>query len=68
MAPIDPDRLADVVDRLANTLQTVVLLSAKLRTELAGPGQDAAKLHEAALQASAVLHQVRDGGDDSRRI
>ncbi len=56
-------------DRLANSLQTVVLLSAKLQTDLAAPGQDAAQFHEAALRASAALQQLQpDNDDDPRRV
>ncbi len=56
---VDPERLSAAVDRLSNSLQVVVLLAAKLRADLAGPGQDAATLYDAAVQASAALQLLR---------
>ena len=61
---VDPERLSVAVDRLSNSLQVVLLLAAKLRADLAGPGKDAADLHDAALQASAALQLLRPDNND----
>jgi hypothetical protein len=53
-------RLADIVSELVNALQTVTLLSTKLRQELGGSTRDAVALEAAAdraVQAALSLRQ-----------
>jgi hypothetical protein len=61
-----PERLEQIVSDLANQLQVLVVVSARLQADLAGPGQDAVQLHQAAMAAAATLKQLRpDQHDES---
>ena len=59
MAPIDPTRLSDLVDRLANALQTAMLLSARLEPHLQQSSQDATELRSSVARASTALRDFR---------
>lgn len=53
------DDLKETVDRLANALQTVVLLAARLRQQLGEAAQDAADLENATDRAVRAVSHVR---------
>lgn len=54
-----PDNIKDVIDQLANSLQTVTLLSTKLRRELGESAQQATELEAAADKAVRVIKQLQ---------
>ena len=53
------DDLKTLIDRLANSLQTTLLLAARLDADLRQSAHDAADLLTSASQASQVLGQFR---------
>ena len=53
------DELKTLIDRLANSLQTTLLLAARLEADLRQSARDAADLLTSASQASQVLGQFR---------
>ena len=53
------DELKATIDRLANSLQTVTLLSTKLRRELAESSQQAIELEAAADKAVRALKRLQ---------
>ena len=53
------DELKTLIDQLANSLQTTLLLAARLDADLRQSARDAADLLTAASQASQVLGQFR---------
>ena len=53
------DELKVLIDRLANTLQTTLLLAARLEADLRQSSRDAADLLASASQASQALGQFR---------
>ena len=53
------DELKTLIDRLANSLQTTLLLAARLEVDLKQSARDAADLLTSASQASQVLGQFR---------
>ena len=53
------DELKETIDRLANSLQTVTLLSTKLRRELAESSQQAIELEAAADKAVRALKRLQ---------
>jgi len=54
-----PDDLKGVIDQIANSLQTVTLVSTQLRRELGESAQRAVELEAAADQAVRVLKQLQ---------
>ena len=60
------DELKVLIDRLANTLQSTLLLAARLEADLKQSAHDAAALLASATGASQILAQFRrpPGGDD----
>lgn len=59
----DPVRISELVDRLANSLQRIVLLAQRLEPDLKQSARDAADLLDAASQSSAALEEFRHGPD-----
>ena len=53
------DELKTLIDRLANSLQTTLLLAARLEADLKQAARDTAVLLTSASQASQVLGQLR---------
>ncbi len=53
------DELKTLIDRLANSLQTTLLLAARLEADLKQSARDAADLLTSATQASQVIGQFR---------
>ena len=53
------DELKTLIDRLANSLQTTLLLAARLDADLRQSARDAADLLTSASQASQALAQFR---------
>ena len=60
MTPLDP-RLRELLDELANALQTAVLVSARLQGDLDANAQDATTLHQAVTRAVTALETLRRG-------
>ena len=59
------DELKVLIDRLANTLQTTLLLAAQLEADLKQSARDAADLLTSASQASQALREFhRPPGSD----
>jgi hypothetical protein len=63
---IDPTRLPELIDRLANALQTALLLAAWLEPDLKQSAHDASDFLKAVSKASAALEesasvQIRKG-------
>ena len=58
MTPVKPEHLRNVVDELANTLQTAIILAASLATGLRADAHDADVLYEAITRASAALRRL----------
>ena len=63
MAPIDPTRLGDLIDRLANALQNALLLSARLEPTLRQSSRDATDLLSSVASATTALQDFRRGPD-----
>ena len=63
MAPIDPTRLGDLVDRLANALQSALLLSARLEPNLQQSSRDATELLSSVARATTALQDFRRDPD-----
>lgn len=59
----DPARLGELVDRLANRLQAILLLAQRLEPDLKQSARDAAELLNAASQASATIKEFRSRPD-----
>lgn len=53
------DELKTLIDRLANTLQSTLLLATRLEADLKQSARDAADLLTSASQASQVLGEFR---------
>ena len=51
--------LKDLIDRLANTLQAILLLAVRLDADLKQSARDAADLLASASQASQALREFR---------
>jgi hypothetical protein len=58
------DDMKDTVDQLANSLQTVTLLSTRLRRELAESAQQAVDLEAAADKAVRVMKRLQPSEDE----
>ena len=58
----DNANLRDVVDELANALQTGLLLAGKLATGLRADAHDADVLYEAITRATTALQRLRPKG------
>lgn len=56
----------DTIDQLANSLQTVTLLSTKLRRELGESAQQAVDLEAAADKAVRAIKRLQPSEDDRR--
>jgi hypothetical protein len=54
----DPVRVSELIDRLANSLQRIVLLAEQLEPDLKQSARDAADLLGAASQSSAALDEL----------
>jgi hypothetical protein len=59
----DNGNLREVLDELANALQTGLLLAGKLATGLRADAHDADVLYQAITRASTVLQRLRPKGD-----
>lgn len=68
MWPPDPNRLRDVIETLANALQSAVLLSSRLRRELETSGQEAAALHEAVTRAALTLRSLHPNVEQGKEL
>ena len=53
------DNIKDTIDKLANSLQTVTLLSTRLRRQLGESSQQAIELEAAADRAVRVIKQLQ---------
>ena len=60
------DELKTLIDRLANSLQTTLLLAARLDADLRQSARDAADLLTSASHASQVLGQFRRPRESGR--
>ena len=60
------DDMKDTIDQLANSLQTVTLLSTKLRRELGESAQQAVDLEAAADKAVRAIKRLQPSDDDRR--
>lgn len=60
------DDMKETIDQLANSLQTVTLLSTKLRRELGESAQQAVDLEAAADKAARVMKRLQPSDDDRR--
>jgi hypothetical protein len=60
--PIDPDRLAELIERLANGLQRAVLLCARVEPTSRQLARDAGDLCRALDEAASMLQAFRNGG------
>ena len=58
------DDMKDTIDQLANSLQTVTLLSTKLRRELGESAQQAVDLEAAADKAVRVIKRLQPSGEE----
>ena len=58
------DDTKDTIDQLANSLQTVTLLSTRLRRELGESAQQAVDLEAAADKAVRVIKRLQPSDDD----
>ena len=58
------DDVKDTIDQLANSLQTVTLLSTKLRRELGESAQQAVDLEAAAGKAVRAIKRLQPSEDD----
>jgi hypothetical protein len=56
---LDPTRVSELIDRLANALQASVLLAARLEPDLKQSARDASDLLRAVSKASAALEEFR---------
>jgi hypothetical protein len=59
---IDTDRLAELIDRLANSLQTAVLLCTSVEPTSRQLAKDASDLCHALDEVTSRLHAFRTGG------
>lgn len=60
---LDPTRLSELIDRLANALQATLLLAARLEPDLKQSARDASDLLGAVSKASAALEEFRQRPD-----
>ena len=58
----DSDNLREIVDELANALQTGLLLAGKLATGLRADAHDADVLYQAITRATTALQRFRPNG------
>lgn len=56
---LDPARLAEIIDRVANSLQTAAVLAARLEPDVRQSSRDAADLHQAITMAAAAIRELR---------
>jgi hypothetical protein len=61
------DDVKETIDQLANSLQTVTLLSTKLRRELGESAQQAVDLEAAADKAVRVMKRLQPSDDEPKR-
>jgi len=61
------DDMKETIDQLANSLQTVTLLSTKLRRELAESAQQAVDLEAAADKSVRVMKRLQPSDDEPKR-
>jgi hypothetical protein len=59
--PLDPDRLAELLDRLANALQRAVMLCTRVEPASRQLARDAADLCRALDEAASRLQAFRNG-------
>jgi hypothetical protein len=62
----DDDDTKKTIDQLANSLQTVTLLSTKLRRELGESAQQAVDLEAAADKAVRAIKRLQPSDEDQR--
>lgn len=60
------DRIKDTTEQLANSLQTVTLLSTRLRRQLAESAQEALELEAAADRAVRAIKQLKPSDGANR--
>jgi len=60
----DTANLREVVDELANALQTAIFLAGKLATSLRADVHDADVLHASIARATAALQRLRPSGGE----
>jgi hypothetical protein len=60
--PLDPDRLAELIDRLANSLQTALLVCISVEPMSRQLARDAGDLCRALDEAASRLQAFRNGG------
>ena len=60
------DDMKETIDQLANSLQTVTLLSTKLRRELGESAQEAVDLEAAADKAVRAIKRLQPSDEDRR--
>ena len=61
MTPLNPN-VQNVIDELANALQTAVILAAKLATSLRADAHDGDQLYQTITRATAALQRLRQKG------
>ena len=57
--PFDPARVSELIDRLANGVQTILLLATRLDLELKQSARDAVDLLDSASKATTALQEFR---------
>lgn len=60
------DRIKDTIEQLANSLQTVTLLSTRLRRQLAESAQEALELEAATDRAVRAIKQLKPSDGANR--
>ena len=66
MRPLDPEQLRSAVDELSNSLQTSVLLAAKLATSFRSDAHDADLLYVAITRATEALRRLTPTNGSAR--
>ena len=64
---LDPKQYAEVIDTLANSLQTALLLAGRLEVESRQTGRDAADLYAAVSRAAAAVSHLSPEATDGQR-
>ena len=62
MTSPEPEQLRNVIDDLANALQTAIVLAAELATSLRADAHDGDVLYDAIGRATAALQRLRPNG------
>ena len=62
MTPTDPN-LRAIIEELANALQSVLLLSARLEPDLRQSSRDAGQLYEAVSRAARAIQELQPRRD-----